>query len=88
MESDWAIGTCYYYLQTFQTIMRRLPVDVEKYMTYVDDIRKEIGLLRKWKKSDNRFKEIIKKKQIEQEVQRQLEIEAKVKEEKEKILAQ
>ena len=43
---------------------------------------------RKWKKSDNRFKEIIKKKQIEQEVQRQLEIEAKVKEEKEKILAQ
>ena len=83
-----AIGTCYYYLQTFQTIMRRLPVDVEKYMTYVDDIRKEIGLLRKWKKSDNRFKEIIINKQIEQEVKRQIEIEAKVKEEREKILAQ
>lgn len=83
-----AIGTCYYYLQTFQTIMRRLPVDVEKYMTYVDDIRKEIGLLRKWKKSDNRFKEIIINKQIEQEVKRQIEIEAKVREEREKILAQ
>ena len=57
-------------------------------MTYVDDIRKEIGLLRKWKKSDNRFKEIIINKQIEQEVKRQIEIEAKVKEEREKILAQ
>lgn len=83
-----AIGTCYYYLQTFQTIMRRLPVDIEKYMPYVDDIRKEIALLRKWKKSDNRFKEIIIQKEIDNEVKKQLKIEAKVKEEREKDLAQ
>lgn len=66
-----AIGTCYFILQTFQTIMRRLDVNVEKYMVHVDNLRREIYLLRQWKKSDNRFKSIILQREIDLEIEKQ-----------------
>ena len=73
-----AIGTCYFLLQTFQTLMRRLDVDVEKFMVHVDNLRREIYLLRQWKKSDNRFKAIILQREIEQEADKQRKVKEKL----------
>lgn len=73
-----AIGTCYFLLQTFQTVMRRLDVDVEKFMVHVDNLRREIYLLRQWKKSDNRFKAIILQREIEQEADKQRKVKEKL----------
>lgn len=57
-----AIGWCEVLLQDFQYVISILPVDVEKYMRYVDLILDEEDLLKGWRKSDQiRFKEQIKK---------------------------
>lgn len=62
-QYQWrAIGNCYQLLQAMQTAIRILPVDVEKYMPYVEAINKELELLKAWKKADNKKLEAIKVK--------------------------
>ena len=58
-----AIGECYQLLQLFQTVIRNLPVDVEKFMPFVKMISDELEALKAWKKSDNRILKAIKEKQ-------------------------
>lgn len=50
-----AIGNCEQLLQEMQYIISVIPVDVQKYMRYVDMIEKEIALLKGWRKSDNKI---------------------------------
>ena len=57
-----AIANCYQLLQAFQTAIRNLPVDVEKYMPYVKMIEEELQHLKNWKKADNKILEAIKSK--------------------------
>lgn len=57
-----AISNCYQLLQAFQTAIRNLPVDVEKYMPYVKMIEEELHHLKNWKKSDNKILDAIKAK--------------------------
>lgn len=57
-----AIANCYQLKQAFQTAVRNLPVDVEKYMPYIEMIDDEINHLKNWKKSDNKILEAIKNK--------------------------
>jgi hypothetical protein len=42
--------------QTFQTAIRILPINLEKYMPYVKDIDSEISKLKAWRKDNNKFK--------------------------------
>lgn len=66
-QYQWrAIGNCYQLLQAMQTAIRILPVDVEKYMPYVNMITKELELLKAWKKGDNKILAAIKARQAEQ----------------------
>ena len=50
-----AINDGYELLQVFQSVTRKIHVDANKYMPYVDRIKKEIDLLKAWKKRDNRI---------------------------------
>ena len=50
-----AIGNCEQLLQEMQYIISVVPVNVQKYMRYVDMIEKEIALLKGWRKSDNKI---------------------------------
>lgn len=56
IHQDRAIGQCYRLLQELQYIVETLPVKVDKYLPYAQDIDKEIALLKAWRKSDNKFK--------------------------------
>lgn len=56
---DKAIGECYVLIQELQYAIETLPVDVEKYMRYVDMIKTEINLLKGWRKSDNKLNRVI-----------------------------
>lgn len=58
-----AIGNCYQLLQAMQIAIKALPVDVNKYMPYVEEIKKELKSLKQWKKSDNRLLTAIRAKQ-------------------------
>jgi len=59
-QYQWnAIGDCEYLLQIMQRAMTNLPVDVNKYVRYVDMITHETQLLRDWKKSDNKILKVI-----------------------------
>lgn len=63
-EFQWkAIGNCYQLLQAMQTVTRTLPVNLEKYMPYVDLIEEELALLKNWKKSDNKILKAIQAKE-------------------------
>ena len=53
---DKAIGQCYRLLQELQYTIETLPVDIEKYIRFTDNINKEINLLKGWRKADNKFK--------------------------------
>ena len=56
---DRAIGCCESILKEMELAIEVLPVDVEKYMPYVESITKEIALLKGWRKNDNkRFSEL------------------------------
>lgn len=58
---DRAIGYCESILKEMELAIEILPVDVEKYMPYVESITKEIALLKGWRKNDNkRFSELKK----------------------------
>lgn len=56
LNQDKAIGQCQRLLQELQYTMEVLPVDINKYIPFADDIDREIALLKKWRKSDNKFK--------------------------------
>jgi len=57
---DKAIGQCYRMLQELQYTIEILPVDIQKYVRFVDSINKEIHLLKGWRKADNKFKKQFK----------------------------
>lgn len=50
-----AIGNCEQLLQEMQYIISIIPVDANKYIPYVENIQKEIFLLKRWRKSDNKL---------------------------------
>lgn len=56
---DRAISACESLLKELELALDILPVNAEKYHTYVDKILKEESLLKGWRKSDNkRFKDL------------------------------
>jgi len=57
---DKAIGQCYRLLQELQYTIEILPVNIEKYVRFVDGINKEINLLKGWRKAGNKFKKQFK----------------------------
>ena len=57
-----AIGNCEQLLQEMQYILSVIPVDANKYMSYVETIERENALLKGWRKSDNRLLREIRKK--------------------------
>lgn len=57
---DKAVGDCYNILQELQYAIETLPVDVNKYTRFALQLEKVIGLIKAWRKSDNRFKKQIK----------------------------
>ena len=61
---DIAIGNCEQLFQEMQYVIAIIPVDAEKYMRYVDMIEREIGLLKGWRKSDNKILKRIKNKNV------------------------
>lgn len=54
ISQDRAIAACESLLKELELAIDILPVDAEKYMTYVDCIEREIALLKGWRKSDNK----------------------------------
>lgn len=50
IHQDNAIGLCYALVQEFQYIIETLPVDVNKYLSFMDIIDKQIALLKGWRK--------------------------------------
>ena len=75
-QFQWkAIGGCYQLLQMMQTVIRIFqPKDKEKFMPYVDLITKEIELLKKWKKNDNKILRAIKSREQQAYITQQLAI--------------
>lgn len=51
---DRAVAACENLYKDFELAIELLPVDVQKYMPYVDLIEREIALLKGWRKQDNR----------------------------------
>lgn len=51
-----AIGNCEKLLQIMQRAMVALPVDVNKFLPYVDMIDKEVALLKGWRKANSKIK--------------------------------
>lgn len=62
LNQDKAIGQCYRLLQELQYTIETLPVDINKYIPFADSIEREVALLKKWRKSDNKFKSKLEKK--------------------------
>ena len=56
-----AIGSCERLLQQFQSAIRLLPVDANKYAQFTEQIQKELEHLKNWKKEDNRILRMIEK---------------------------
>ena len=59
-----AIGTCYAILTQYQRIMMRLRIPDEKYTLDIENIMRMINSLKAWRKSDNRLKSSLEKKQV------------------------
>lgn len=51
---DRAIADCESILKELELAIDILPVNADKYMTYVDSLEREIALLKGWRKSDNK----------------------------------
>lgn len=56
LHQDEAVGQCYRLVQELQYAIETLPVDVNAYLRFADDIQQEINLIKGWRKSDNKFK--------------------------------
>lgn len=59
IHQDVAIGQCYRLLQELQYSIETLPVDINVYLRFVEMIEKEIGLIKGWRKADNKFIRVI-----------------------------
>lgn len=59
---DRAIADCESILKELELAIDILPVNADKYMTYVDSLEREIALLKGWRKSDNKRIAEIKQK--------------------------
>lgn len=59
IHQDEALGQCYWLLQELQYSIEMLPVDVNVYLRFADEIQTEINLIKGWRKSDNKFKRVI-----------------------------
>ena len=62
IHQDLAIGQCYRIVQELQYAIETLPVDVNVYLRFAEQIQKEIDLIKGWRKSDNKFRKQIEKK--------------------------
>lgn len=58
---DKAIGQCFRLLQELNYTIETLPVNIEKYVKFIDGINREINLLKGWRKSDNKYKKNFEK---------------------------
>lgn len=56
VHQDLAIGQCYRLVQELQYAIETLPVDVNSFLRFGEDIQREIDLIKGWRKSDNKFK--------------------------------
>ena len=56
IHQDEAIGQCYRLTQELQYAIETLPVDVNTYLQFGEEIQTEINLIKGWRKSDNKFK--------------------------------
>lgn len=56
IHQDEALGQCYRLTQELQYAIETLPVDVNVYTKFGQDIQTEINLIKGWRKSDNKFK--------------------------------
>lgn len=56
LHQDEAVGQCYRLVQELQYAIETLPVDVDAYLRFADNIQTEINLIKGWRKSDNKFK--------------------------------
>lgn len=63
IHQDIAIGQCFRMVQELQYAIETLPVDVNVYLRFAEDIEKEISLLKGWRQSDNKFKKNFKNKE-------------------------
>ena len=63
-----AIYSCQQLLIEMQFVVSILPVNAEKLQTYIDMISKEIFLLKRWKKSDNRIITKVKEKEKQEKL--------------------
>lgn len=54
LEQDKAIAACYSIVAEFNCVLRTLPVSASKYAEVSKLIRREIGLIKGWRQSDNR----------------------------------
>lgn len=72
-QYQWkAIADCEQLIQAFQWAVNVLPVDKNKYMGFIDMINMEIELLRKWKKSDNKYRSMLELKEAEKLLEQSL----------------
>ena len=58
LHQDLAIGQCFRLVQELQYAIETLPVNVNVYLRFEEQIQKEINLIKGWRQSDNKFKEI------------------------------
>lgn len=59
---DRALGAVYVIAQELQYAMETLPVDVNKFLIIAEPLEKEIGLIKQWRKSDNKRFKFVKNK--------------------------
>lgn len=56
LHQDEAIGQCYRLIQELQYAIETLPVDVNAYLRFAEEVQTEINLIKGWRKADNKFK--------------------------------
>lgn len=61
IHQDLAIGQCYRLVQELQYSIETLPVDINVYLRFSEQIQKEVDLIKGWRKSDNKFKKLFEK---------------------------
>lgn len=54
LEQDKAVAACYSIVAEFNCVLRTLPVSASKYAEVSKLIKREIGLIKGWRQSDNR----------------------------------
>ena len=72
VHQDEAIGLCFVLKQELQYAIETLPVDIEAYTRFAKSIDFEVALIKGWRKSDNRFKDIIFNPMISEDEKLQL----------------